>query len=127
MTRPARRTDSEAARAWVRRARCMRCVICGERGPRGHHIITQQLLRRTALSKGLDLEAIRWDQRNLLALCDRHHAAHHAKMPAIALSIVLMHQPKVLAFASELGLVWWLSREYPHLSTRRTRWTRSTR
>jgi hypothetical protein len=94
-------------------------VICGAKPAHGHHIIKQQVLKRVAQEKGLQYERIRWDLRNILPLCDRHHAQHHARMEPIALSIVLLHQPKVVQFAKELDLVWWLSREYPHHTTRR--------
>lgn len=102
--------NRQAASAWAHRARGKRCVICGAARPRGHHIVYQQILRREHPDR---YEDIRWDYRNLLPLCDRHHAMHHSRAKAIPLSIVLVAQPKVVQFARELDLVWWLSRTYP--------------
>lgn len=114
---PSRRIQSqEAAHLWMRRARSARCVICGARLPLGHHIITQQQLRRTLPER---YEQVRWDLRNMLPLCEVDHVGHHSAMHKIPLSIVLYHRPEVVAFATELGLTWWLSREYPRRTTRR--------
>jgi hypothetical protein len=111
---PSRRIHSqEAAHLWMRRARSARCVICGAQLPKGHHIITQQQLRRSAAEC---YEQVRWDLRNMLPLCEHDHAGHHSKMHPIPLSIVLYHRPEVVAFAKELELTWWLSREYPRRS-----------
>lgn len=95
---------------WLQTARRQHCVVCGRPQPRGHHIITQQQLRK---SHPATYELIRWDTRNLLALCDTHHVGHHSKLHAIPLTTVLARQPRVLRFAQELGLTWYLSREYP--------------
>lgn len=97
----------------MRLARASRCVICGARRPRGHHVIRQQLMRRQSQSLGLDFEEVRWDTRGLLALCDRCHTRHHSRMAPVPLSVVLYHAPRVVALAKELDLTWWLSREYP--------------
>jgi len=105
--------DRQAAEAWARRARSKRCVICAAKNPHGHHIISQQQLRKTAEELDLDYRRLRWDQRNLLALCDRHHAGQHSKMHPVPLSTILAEAPKVVQFARELGLEWYLSRHYP--------------
>lgn len=90
-------------------ARGERCVVCGTTHPLHlHHIISRQQLRRVDGNVS--------DPRNALTLCDRCHAQHHAKMPGIPLSVVLYHRPEVVAFAKELELTWWLSREYPRRS-----------
>jgi 5-methylcytosine-specific restriction endonuclease McrA len=93
--------------------------MCGQPRPRGHHIIPKQVLRRTCLTKGLDAEAVVWDQRNLLGLCDRCHTRHHSRMSPVPLPTVLAHAPGVVAFATELGLTWYLSRNHPSRTRRR--------
>ena len=108
-----RELDREAAAAWARRARSKQCVLCGAHNPQGHHLITQQRLRLSAAELELDFQKLRWDTRNFLPLCPRHHAGHHSKMHPISLNIVLAESPKVIQLARELDLVWWLSREYP--------------
>lgn len=108
-----------AAQAWARRARGKRCVICGAQYPRGHHVITQQMLKTQCKELDLDYRRVRWDERNLMPLCDRHHAAHHSRAHAISLEIVLASCPKIIQFARELDLVWWLSRNYPVRTTLR--------
>lgn len=102
-----------AHEAWARRARSKTCAVCGAANPRGHHVITQQQLRKTASEQGLDFERLRWDTRNLLALCDRHHMAHHNRTHPVPLWLLSQRCPKVFQFARELDLVWWLERTYP--------------
>jgi hypothetical protein len=81
--------------------------------PHGHHIITQQQMRKQCAMLELDFERYRWDKRNLLPLCERHHARHHSKIWPISIALVFAHAPKVLQVARELECEWWLSREYP--------------
>jgi 5-methylcytosine-specific restriction endonuclease McrA len=104
--------DREASEAWARHARKKRCVVCGAKGAKGHHIITQQQLRIAATELDRDYESLRWDLRNLLPLCERHHTAHHSRAHVLDLLIVLEHAPKVAQFARELDLFWYLQREY---------------
>ena len=99
--------------AWARTARAQRCVVCNARRPRGHHIITKQALRLYAVSHGYDYGEVEWDLRNLLGLCDRHHAGHHARVRPVTMRELLVAQPEVVSFAKETRLVWWLSRNYP--------------
>ncbi len=94
------------------------CVICNAAAihSKAHHIITQQELRKVALRLGRDLESIRWDRRNRLWLCERHHTAHHSRMKPITWAVLEQHAPKVFQFARELGLTPWLERTYPRLT-----------
>jgi hypothetical protein len=99
-----------AAVLWRQKALASRCVICGSRRTRGHHIITQQQLRH---SHPAVYDDVRWDLRNQLALCDAHHVDHHSRRHAIPLHTVLAYQPRVLPFARQLDLLWYLERRYP--------------
>jgi hypothetical protein len=113
-------TDRDAG-AWVLEARRRRCVVCGARRPHGHHIITQQQLRKQCQTLGIDYDPYRWDQRNLLALCERCHAGHHSKMHQLPMAVILVNAPKVVTMAKELNLVWWLSHEYTTRNLERRR------
>jgi len=106
-------TDRHAALAWATKARAMRCAVCNAKRPHGHHVITQQVLRRTCASHRLDYERYRWDERNLLPLCERCHAQHHSRFKPVPLAIV-MRNTKAIPLAKELHLLWWISREYPN-------------
>ena len=99
--------------AWARCARARRCVVCGARHPAGHHIITKQTLSAYESINAYDYLEVEWDLRNQLGLCERHHAQHHARMRPVTLRELLVHQPQVIPFAREVGLVWWLVRTYP--------------
>lgn len=118
---------SRDAYAWMLEARRRRCVVCGARRPHGHHIITQQRIRKQCQILGFNYDLYRWDQRNLLAVCERCHARHHSKLPGyqIRMATVLVHAPQVVAMAKELRLVWWLNHEYlsPTLDAQRLRRT----
>ena len=112
--RPVKQTINRAAsEAWARGVRTKRCALCGANGVHGHHIITQQQLRIAAFSLRLDFERLRWDTRNRLALCPRHHAAHHARSHPVPWVVLEQHAPKVFQFAREIGLEWWLEAMYP--------------
>lgn len=111
--RHARTIDRLAGEAWAHRARSKVCALCGARNPQGHHVITQQQLRKTAAELGLEFERLRWDTRNFLALCNRHHDAHHSRRHPVSWSVLVTECPKVVQFARELDLVWWLERTYP--------------
>jgi len=87
--------------------------MCGARSPRGHHIITQQQLRRLPeMDDPVHAAVVLWDRRNCLPLCDRCHARHHSKFRQVPLGVVLTKAPEVVRFAAEHGLTWYLSREY---------------
>lgn len=105
--------DRERSEAWARYAHSKPCAVCGAARTQGHHVITKQQLRRWASAEGFEVDRLLWDVRNCLALCERHHAAHHSWARRLTLSFVLKHCPKVHQFACELGLLWWLEREYP--------------
>ena len=105
--------------AWAKHARAKRCVICGARHVQGHHAVKQQVIKRQCQMLGLDYDRYCWDVRNCMALCERHHVAHHSKAHPVTLPIVLSACPKLVQFARELGIEWWLSREYPIRTPRR--------
>jgi hypothetical protein len=87
--------------------------MCGAKaGVQGHHVITQQQLRIAASELNKDFERLRWDTRNRLPLCARHHAAHHSAFHRIPRDVLEKACPKVFQFARELGLEWWLERTY---------------
>lgn len=96
--------------AWGATARSRACAVCGQRATQGHHIITQQELRHAC---GGELARFRWDQRNLLALCNGCHAGHHARSRPIPLSVLRAFAPDVFAFAVEIDRTWWVERTYP--------------
>ncbi len=106
-------TDREKSEAWATGKRP--CAVCGAAAEhsKGHHIVTQQRLRAVAKQLDLDVERIRWDRRNRLWLCPRHHDAHHSRMKPIGRTVLRQHAPKVFQFARELGLLPWLERTYP--------------
>lgn len=105
--------DRQASEAWARGAKSKPCAVCGAAGVHAHHVITQQKLRQVAAQNGLDFERLRWDKRNRLPLCPRHHAAHHARTHPIPWVVLEQHCPKVFQLARELGLLWWLEQTYP--------------
>lgn len=100
--------------AWAAHGRTGLCLVCGHRpATQGHHIVTQQELRKAAVDTGVELAAIRWDRRNLLPVCDGCHANHHSRSRPISLAVLRVHAPLVFAFAAEVGRAWWLTRTYP--------------
>lgn len=108
-----RATDRDAARSWRESAQ-RPCVLCGGHDVQAHHIIYQQVLLRTATSRGLSFEALRWDHRCALPLCrDTCHPAHHAGRRRVTRNELARHAPAVFDMAAELDLVWWLERTYP--------------
>ena len=70
---------------------------------RGHHVVTRQVLRRRGLAEYL------WDQRNRLALCDRHHRRHHNRIEPVPRCVL---PAVVLEFAVELDLMLYVERYY---------------
>lgn len=105
--------ELERAKAWATHARGKRCVVCGAARPRGHHIVTQQKIRELAKGDEELWQRWRWDTRNQLALCDRHHMAHHNRHRPVTWQEMLAYQPKALQFARELKVEWWLEATYP--------------
>lgn len=109
--------DRQASEAWAKAARTKTCALCKAKGVEGHHVITQQQLKAWAREQDRYgwqelFERVRWDRRNLLPLCQRHHDAHHNASHRLALRIVREACPKIDQFARELGLGWWLERTY---------------
>jgi hypothetical protein len=106
--------DRDAASAWARHAKRRVCALCSAPNPHGHHVIYLQELKRVIRSHNLEdrRQGILYDRRNLLPLCERHHAAHHSGAHPLTLTIVRSACPKVDQFAAELGLDWWLERYY---------------
>jgi phenylacetate-coenzyme A ligase PaaK-like adenylate-forming protein len=117
--------DRQAAEAWAKSARTKGCACCGATGVHGHHVITQQELKNWAKTRARELtdrgeltnwqeqfERIRWDRRNLLSLCVRHHELHHSHGQRLDLRMVERHCPKLRQFARELNLEWWLENAY---------------
>ncbi len=117
-------SERERSAAWARGKKP--CAVCGGAVTYGHHIITQQKLRQVVAARtmaaALDpyatapvprLDRVRWDARNRLWLCERHHLAHHARTKPVAWSVLQEHAPKVFQFAAELNLIPWLERTYP--------------
>lgn len=105
--------DREASEAWARGVHGKGCIVCGARPSQGHHVITQQALRRHAADRDMDAQRLLWDRRNRVPVCAICHHAHHAWTRRLPLSLVERHAPRVRQFARELGLEWLLDREYP--------------
>ena len=101
------------------------------------HLIPKQVLRRevvSARSKGptgrwpidtaqrAELARILWDERVIVPVCGgaMGNAGHHGALDtARTLRIARAELPAAVEeFAAELGLTWWLEREYGQISTR---------
>lgn len=102
----------DAAALWAASAR-RPCVMCGDVNVEIHHVITQQVLRRIARRDSLDVEHLRWDRRNALALCPSCHQGHHSAHGRIPRQILKRWCPHVFEMADELGVRAWLERTYP--------------
>jgi hypothetical protein len=78
--------------------------VCGhKRGLiRGHHVIYQQNLKRICKDAGEDYAAWRWDQRNMLPMCDICHERHHRAARRVTQDILRRRAPKVMEFAFDL-------------------------
>lgn len=85
------------------------CQVCPAEGGEcygplaGHHIITQQALRR----EGLELYL--WDLRNRLTVCQGRHDRHHN---GTRIARELLPAP-AFEFAEEVGLTRLIERYYP--------------
>lgn len=89
------------------------CDICDTAyRVQGHHILEQQHVEEAARALGLDWEALLWDPRNHMSVCDPCHDAHHEKAKPIRLKLVMRVAPGVWDFANELGLTWRLRAYY---------------
>lgn len=106
-------SERERAAAWATGKKP--CAVCRADAAcsKAHHIITRQRLRRKAREMGVDPERLLWDTRNRLWLCDRHHAAHHARSKPIGWTVLEQHAPKAFQFAEEVESTLWLERTYP--------------
>lgn len=105
------RAPAGARVSWVEAAKSRPCAMgCGQRATQGHHIVTQQELRRALRG---EFGRFRWDLRNMLPVCNGCHAAHHARQAPIPMRVLRVHAPGVFAFAVELDRAWWLERVYP--------------
>lgn len=101
----------ERAEVWAATARGLPCAVCGRTGgSRGHHTLYQGWLRAVAAEHQLDFELLRWDPRNLLALCEGCHVAHHSAARRVPRRVL---PAGVFQMAQELGLVWRIDRTYP--------------
>ena len=82
------------------------CSVCHMRSPflHAHHCIEASFLRRELRSLGVPqhrIDAISFDGRNALGLCDHHHAAHHG--PSVKSPVTRKHIPEsAWEFAKEL-------------------------
>jgi 5-methylcytosine-specific restriction endonuclease McrA len=117
-----RRIDRYASEAWHKAAVSKCCAQCGAKPKsgrliQGHHVIKKQVLERRCKELYGDqwLEHyvhIEWDRRNLLPLCERCHRRHHDAFRRLPRQLIEEHCRKINQFARELGLEWWLDREY---------------
>lgn len=97
-----------------------RCLVCGRSkhearraGTKleGHHAVAKRKLKEVARARGLNLIAVVWDLRNRVFVCGSPcHPDHTSAKRRIRLADLPSH---VLVFARELGLMWWVEREYP--------------
>lgn len=98
------RFDHDAASIFRALAIDSRCAICGTtRHLEVHHVLPQRVLKAEGHRDLL------WDVRNGMVLCRWDHARHEnafARIPASRIS----HE--AWSFAQELGLDWWLERNY---------------
>lgn len=81
-------------------------MVCGDQvGTQGHHVIEKSYLKRNGLGR------LRWDQRNFMPLCQRHHSRHTGAFQRVPRHLLSAAN---WAFARELGLEWYLERYYPN-------------
>jgi hypothetical protein len=73
----------------------------------GHHIITQQQLRKVDAT-----EEQRWDVRNGMALCERHHRRHTRALERVPFHLLRL---EAFEFAEELKVGWLLAKYYPQV------------
>ena len=106
-------TDRQAAEQWKADIEGLPCAQCGAtEGIQAHHPLKQQWLRVAAAMLGLDFEALRWDQRNRMPVCETCHSRHHLAVRRISRGVLVAACPRVFEMAGELSLVAQLEREY---------------
>lgn len=71
----------------------------------GHHVVSQQALRRRGLASPRPL----WDLRNKLDVCVTAHDLHTRAIVPIPFELV---PAEALEFAREHDLLWWVERFY---------------
>jgi hypothetical protein len=96
------------------------CAICGDdwragATVRAHHVVRQQVIERVVKSRMRgspaeviddEVQALLWDPRNRLDVCDRCHGSHHTggvNRRRIPLGVVRAKAPRSIEFAAELG------------------------
>lgn len=99
-----RARDEDGMLRWRLAVLGKRCVVCGGKAVQGHHVTEAAVLRREGHADKL------WDLRNMVPVCSYCHGRHH--LGARRITEDLLPAP-ALAFASELGLDWWIERTYP--------------
>lgn len=107
-----RSRQSPVARAWWQAVAHRKvCAVCGSTHKvQGHHVISQQVLRRLARKHGLDVLALLWDKRNGVAVCEDCHVAHTTAKKRIPRRCIPLPAQE---FAAELGVSYLIEKEYP--------------
>ena len=95
---------------WEAVAKGKPCVVCGRPDRvQGHHVVSQQAIRKVAKRFGYDLATVLWDKRNGIAVCEGCHSAHTGAKKRLPLSVI---PAAAFEFADELGLRWQVERDY---------------
>lgn len=101
-------------RLYWKRTTCRNpCAMCGETDGtklQGHHVISQQHLRREARARGIDEDVLLWDERVGMSLCETCHNRHESRFAPVPYEKLTEAH---LEFAEEMGLVWLLENCYP--------------
>ena len=98
---------------WEAVAKNRPCAVCGRPDRvQGHHVLSQQVLRRHARRFGYDVLVLLWDPRNGIPVCEPDHAAHTSAKRRIPLDVI---PASAFEFADEIGLRWQVERDYPAL------------
>jgi hypothetical protein len=92
------------------------CIVTGKPGSaadplQAHHVISKQRLRRLFQERGqkTPLDML-YHVDNGVPVLYSVHRRHTAKLETIPRGLL---PPEAWRFAEELGLLWWLEREYP--------------
>jgi 5-methylcytosine-specific restriction endonuclease McrA len=103
-----------ARRWWESVAKNKPCAVCGRPDRvQGHHVVSQQAIKKVARRFGYDVLALLWDPRNGIPVCERCHSAHTGAKKRIPLAVI---PASAFEFADELGLRWQIERDYPRLA-----------
>lgn len=95
---------------WEHVAKNRPCVVCGRPDRvQGHHVVSQEALRKVARRFGYDLATVLWDRRNGIAVCEGCHSAHTGAKKRLPISVV---PAAAFEFADEMGLRWQIERDY---------------